>query len=173
MAQTSVIVVSLAALGTLGGFVYIHANRDEPGSAEIVMSPAAHTVEGAPPAPEVSKPAEPAHQITTVDVTRWVVDTQSTDAKTRAAAIEALANAPKSQAVPALKRVLESGEPQVDRQIALQSLHKLALSDGDNTGQIRDAIRHALYHSDDEGVSQSAQAVLEDIEAAIAEQASN
>ena len=173
MAQTSVIVVSLAALGTLGGLAYMHANRDEPKRAEIVVSPAAHAAEEAPPAPEVSKPAEPADQITTVDVTRWVADTQSTDAKTRAAAIEALANAPKSQAVPALKRVLESGEPQVDRQIALQSLHKLALIDGDNTGQIRDAIRHALYHSDDEGVTQSAQAVLEDIEAALAERASN
>lgn len=116
----------------------------------------------------MSKPAEPTPQITTDNVARWIADTQSNDAKTRAAAIEALANAPKAQAIPALERVLESGEPQVDRQIALQSLHKLALSDGDSTGQIRAVIRHAIYHGDDEGVTQSAQAFLEDIEAALA-----
>ncbi len=94
-----------------------------------------------------------------------IADTQSNDPRLRAAAIEALANAPKAQALPALERVLESGEPQVDRQIALRSLHSLALNDGDETGAIRDAIRHALYHSDDENVTQSAQAFLEDIEA--------
>ena len=72
--------------------------------------------------------------------------------------------------MPALERVLESGEPQVDRQIALQSLHALALNEGDDNNRIRDAIRHAMYHSDDEGVTQSAQSFLEDIEAVLAEQ---
>lgn len=171
MAQTSVIVVSLAMLlGTLGGLAYVHANRDEPTRVEThsagTSTPKAAEI---PPAVEVIKPAEQAHLITTDDVSRWIADTQSYDAKTRASAIEALANAPTSQAVPALKRVLESGEQQVDRQIALHSLYELALKDGDNTGVIRDAIRHAMYHSDDEGVTQSAQAFLEDIEAALAD----
>jgi HEAT repeat protein len=174
MAQLSVVVVSVAILATLGGLAYVHANRDEPMRVEIprVVEAARGPVE-APAAPEVSTLAEPARQMKTDDVTRWIADTQHNDAKTRAAAIEALASAPKSQAVPALERVLESGEPQVDRQIALQSLHKLALSDGDNSGQIRDVIRHAMYHSDDEGVTQSAQAILEDIEAALAEQSAS
>jgi HEAT repeat protein len=175
MARTSVIVVSLTTLGTLGGLAYVHASRDEPRTAEVARPAAVHAAAEttasaveAPPAPDVSKPAAPAPQITTDDVARWIADTQSNDAKTRAAAIEALANAPKAKAIPALERVLESGEPQVDRQIALQSLHKLALIDGDSTGQIRDVIRQAIYHSDDEGVTQSAQALLEDIEAALA-----
>lgn len=174
MAQTSIIVVSLAMLGTLSGLAYVHANREEPMRVETPRpaEPTRSAVEP-PAAPEVSKPIQPVRQTTITDVPRLIADTQSTEATTRAAAIEALAKAPKSQAVPALKRVLESGEPQVDRQIALQSLHQLALSDGDNSGQIRDAIRHAMYHSDDENVTQSAQAVLEDIEAALAQRASN
>lgn len=177
MAHASDIVVSLATLstlGTLGGLAFVHANRDEPQTAEVTspvvqsVAEAIATPAAAPPAPDASEPAEPAPEITTDNVTRWIADTQSNDAKTRAAAIEALATAPKAKAIPVLERVLESGEPQVDRQIALQALHKLALSDGDSTGQIRDVIRHAMYHSDDEGVTQSAQAILEDIEAALA-----
>ena len=159
MAQTSVIAVSLAVLATLGGLAYVHANREEPKPVETSRAAVATITELAvsavesPPTPE-----QPPRQITTDDVSRWIADAQSTDAKTRAAAIGSLADAPQSQAVPTLKRVLESGEPLVDRQIALQSLYKLALNDGDNTGEIRDAIRHAMYHSDDEGVTQSAQA---------------
>jgi hypothetical protein len=176
MAQTSVIVVSLAVLGTLSGLAYVHANREDAASPEKTSTAvAARTHVEAPPAPAVSTqeetPAQEAstRQIASADVERWIVDTQSNDAKARAVAIAALANAPKVRAMPALERVLESGEPQVDRQIALQSLHTLALSDGDENGRIRDAMRHAMYHSDDEGVTQSAQAFLEDIEAALAE----
>jgi HEAT repeat protein len=181
MAQTSVVVVSLAMLGALGGLAYVHANREDATSAET-LSPAISTItepasSPAQTAPVVARPKEPeaapaqpasARQITIDDVARWIADTRSNDAKTRAIAIDALANAPKAQAIPALERVLESGEPQTDRQIALQSLHTLALKDGDNNGRIRDAIRHAMYHSEDEGVTQSAQALLEDIEAEFA-----
>jgi hypothetical protein len=174
MAQTSIIVVSLAVLGTLGWLAYVHANRDQPVRVEThsTAEPKPRTAEIAPTA-EVIKPVAQAREITTDDVSRWIADTQNHDAKTRASAIAALAKAPKSQAVTALKRVLESGEQQVDRQIALHSLYELALQDGDNTGVIRDAIRHAMYHSDDEGVTQSAQALLEDIEAALAEQSAS
>ena len=172
MAHTSVIVASVVVLGTLGGLAYMRANREEPKAIETPHA-SAPTIAKLPPAPEVTEPKEQPRPITTDDVSRWVGDTQSNDAKTRATAIAALADAPQAQAIPALKRVLESGEAQVDRQIALQSLHKLALNDGDNTGAIRDVIRHAMYHSDDEGVTQSAQAFLEDIEAALAEQATN
>src|SRR5688500_8045774 len=119
MAQTSVIVVSLAMLGTLSGLAYVHANRDESRSVaaasptvHAAVEPTTSPVEPSP-APEVREPVQPARQVATNDVPRWISDTQSNDAKTRAAAIEALANAPKSQALPALKRVLESGEPQI------------------------------------------------------------
>lgn len=158
----------------MGGLAYVHANREEPKPVETSRAAVATltVADETRPAPELSKPEEPAPRITAEDVSRWIADSQSTDAKTRAAAIEALANAPKSRAVPALNRVLETGEPLVDRQIALQSLYRLALNDGDNAGAIREALRHAIYHSDDEGVTQSAQALLEDIELALAERAS-
>lgn len=184
MAQTSVIVAALAMLGAVGGLVYLHASRDGnetgpsaalPSSAQIAPSPR-DTPSVAPTTPTDGDAPESAHtqpssprQPEPDDVARWVTDTQSHDSTTRAAAIEALANAPKAQAVPALERVLESGEPQVDRQMALRSLHTLALHDGDENGAIRDVIRNAMYHSEDEGVTQSAQAVLEDIEAEFAE----
>lgn len=70
--------------------------------------------------------------------------------------------------MPALERVLETGEPDVDRHIALRSMHALALRDGDATGQIRDVMRHAIYHGDDDGVTQTAQSLLDDIEAEFA-----
>jgi len=174
MAQTSVIVATLTVLGALGGIAYVHATREEPARVSDPVARSTETAIVAASKPEESPPPpQPAssRHITSDDVTRWIADTQSIDAKTRAAAISALANAPKAQAIPALERVLESGEPQVDRQIALQSLHTLALNEGDDNGRIRDIIRHTMYHSDDEGVTQSAQAFLEDIEAALAERA--
>jgi hypothetical protein len=175
MARPTVIIVTLAVLATLGGLAYVHARRDEVQNTAIPAATVAPRLQVEAPAvspPEVA-PAQPSTtpQITTGDVARWVADTQSNDAKSRAVAIEALANAPTAQAIPALKRVLESGEPQVDRQIALRSLHVLALNEGDNNGAIRETIRHAMYHSEDEAVTQSAQAFLEDIEAALAERA--
>jgi hypothetical protein len=181
VAQTSVIVVSLAMLGSLGGLAYVHAKRDDSASVERPSAAPRKPVDALPALAETRQPQatpaqpspvqpSPAPRITSSDVERWITDSQSNDAKTRAAAIESLAKAPMAQALPALERVLESGEPQIDRQIALRSLHVLALNDGDDTGAIRDAIRHAMYHSDDEGVTQSAQAFLEDIEAALAEQ---
>ena len=103
-------------------------------------------------------------------VEQWIKDTQSSDPKIRAAAIAKLGSAPKAQALPVLKNVLESGEPEVDRHIALNSLHSLALRDGDNNGQVRDLMRSAIYHSDNDGVMQTAQSLLDDVEAALAEQ---
>jgi hypothetical protein len=185
MAQSIVIVATLTTIGALGGLAYLHASRSDQAKAEVPSTAAATATEStrtaveAPPVPETGKldtqPTQPVpvRQITTDDVTRWVAETQSNDAKSRAAAIEALANAPKARAIPALERVLESGDPQVDRQIALRSLHTLALKDGDDTGAIRDVIRHAMYHTDDEAVTQSAQAFLEDIEAALTERAAS
>ena len=101
-------------------------------------------------------------------VEQWIEDTRDADPKVRAAAIAKLANAPKSQALPALEDVLETGEPEIDRHIALNSLHSLALRDGDSNGEVRDIMRRAIYHSDNDGVSQTAQSLLDDVEAALA-----
>jgi len=187
MARPSVVVVVLAMVGALGGLVYVHVTRDgpeennattpraaTPARAETARSATAQPAIAAPTGTPLNDPdAAPAQPSSaqfpaTDDVERWIAATRSNDPKARAAAIQALANAPVSQALPALERVLESGEPHVDRQIALHSLRALALNDGDDNGAIRDAIRYAIYHSDDEGVMQSAQAVLDDIEAEFA-----
>ncbi len=69
-----------------------------------------------------------------------------------------------------LKAVLDSGDPEVDRHIALNSLHALALRDGDSNGQVRDVMRRAIYHGDNDDVTQTAQSLLDDVEAALAEQ---
>jgi len=181
--RTSVAVSLLAMTAGIAGLAYFHATRDNADASEqttsVIRTPAAPAQSSNEPAANISAPAEapradePAENSvqtpSTDSVARWIDDTRSTDPKTRAAAIAALAEAPKAQALPALSRVLESGEAQVDRQIALRSLYTLALNDGDEGGAIRDAMRHAIYHSDDEGVAQSAQALLEDIEVAFAQ----
>jgi len=176
MARMPVVAI-VAMLAAAVGIAYVKTNRSRPDdgneakttSAPAVTEAPAKPIE-APPMATTAKPVEAVRPPSSPnDVAQWIANTQSSDAKMRADAIQALANAPKAQALPALKRVLESGEPQVDRQIALRSLHVLALNDGDDTGTIRDTIRYAVYHSDDEGAAQSAQAYLEDIEAALAE----
>jgi len=96
-------------------------------------------------------------------VARWVADATGDDANARAAAIIALATAPRSQAVPVLNRLLDSGEVK-DRYLALNSLRTLALEQGDADGAIRDALRHAIYHGEDESVVSSVQGALDDIE---------
>ena len=97
--------------------------------------------------PEAAAPAAPS--ISAKDVAKWIADTASGDAATRAAAIAALADAPRAEALPVLGRILTAGEPQVDRPLALRSLRDLALNQGDADGAIRDAVRHAIYHGDD------------------------
>lgn len=186
MPRPVVVFAGLATVGALAGLAYLHASRTDPAGEPVPRASLPITDEraapssGAMPAVEEgnSRPsanptestrlATPA-SVASTNVAQWIADTRSDDAKKRAAAIAALASAPKAQAIPALEYVVESGEPQVDQQIALQSLHALAMNDGDSDGAIRDVIRKALYHSDDEGVTQNAQALLEDIEAEFAE----
>jgi HEAT repeat protein len=160
MIRRAFIPVVLAALGILGvlGFRYAtrapavveQTNRESPKIAAAVEVAPSNPPQAATPPP---------------DVARLRADLDSGDPKTRAAAIAALAQAPKSEALPLLEHVLETGEPEVDRQIALRTLHAIALNEGDKDGRIRELLRAALYHGDDERVSQSAQAFLEDLEA--------
>ena len=60
--------------------------------------------------------------------------------------------------------ILTDGEPQVDRPLALRSLRDLALNQGDADGAIRDAVRHAIYHGDDQTNVDDVQEVLDIIE---------
>jgi hypothetical protein len=117
--------------------------------------PAASMVASQPATP----PANP-----TKTTTQLILDTSSGDAATRASAIEALADAPRAEALPVLGRILTDGEPQVDRVLALRSLRDLALNQGDADGAIRDAIRHAIYHGDDLTQVDDVQEALEVIE---------
>lgn len=177
MSRPSAVLVTLAAIGALAAGVYSYVTRNL-GHPEP-QQPAAHVQiphdDAADPAaqatldtqsPEIRDLAEaaPIRDTNPASIARWIADTQSTDPKMRAAAIAALAEAPKAEAVPALTRVLTVGEPQVDRQIAVRSLHVLALQQDDDDGAIRDVLRDAVYHGDDESVTDSARAVLEDIE---------
>jgi hypothetical protein len=66
--------------------------------------------------------------------------------------------------LPVLRRLLTDGEPEVDRRLALRSLRDLALNQGDADGRVRDAVRHAIYHGDDQTPADEAQDVLDVIE---------
>jgi hypothetical protein len=167
--------VMLGALAAVGALGYAYATRETPAranatNASVPSVPSARSTAAQPPAAVTPVEADDeAPAVSAANIGRWVSDTTSPDPQIRANAIVALAQAPKSQALPALARVLESGDPEVDRQIALRSLHSLALEHGDEDNAIRSILRDAIYHGDDEQVNQSAQAVLDDIEAAMAE----
>ena len=186
MRRRPVVVVTLAVAGAIAGLAYSYVARSPASSdeirpasgpqptarSEIANDDARSSDTQAPGTPERIEPAS-APGTTAGTIAQWIADTQSTDARVRAAAIAALAEAPKAEALPALKRVLKAGEPEVDRQIAVRSLHVLALREADDDGAIRNVLRDAMYHGDDDGVTQSAQAVLEDIEAEFALRASS
>ena len=192
MMRPSVLLATLSMLAACGGLAYYHAERQQSDdgavastsrssqSSSVEKGDTAHAnaaksadagTESTYAGSDSSSPSG-ATETTSVPaetVTHWIKDTESPDAKTRAAAIAALADAPTDQALPALKRVLQVGEPNVDRQIALRSIYTLALRDGDKNGVIRDVMRGAIYHSDDDGVTQTAQSLLDDVEAEFAQ----
>lgn len=191
--RPAVIVVALGMAAACGGLVYMQATRQSPDAAPVPTASVAPSAQQAPARAETLPPqtaassnavapAEASSDLNADDgtatpqvaptgtVEQWITDTQSSDPKVRAAAIAKLGGAPKAQALPVLKSVLESGDPEVDRHIALNSLHALALRDGDSNGQVRDVMRRAIYHSDNDDVTQTAQSLLDDVEAALAEQ---
>lgn len=116
------------------------------------------------PSPAASKPEPEAVPVTSADVTQWIADTNDADPAKRAAAIDALARAPRDQALPVLRRLVNNGDPSTDRPRALNSLRELALDGGDADGRIRQAIREVIYHGDDEAFAASAQDALDVVE---------
>jgi hypothetical protein len=108
-------------------------------------------------------PAPPADTLSQATVQRLILEARADDAGTRADAIDALAAAPATEAIPVLQKVLHDGDD-IERQLALSSLHMLALRSGDSGGTIREALRQAAYDGGDEAVASGAQAALDDIE---------
>ena len=150
--------------------VYVVTHREDlvtrvPGADDSAVHStpiaAKQPIEAAAPVPVASSPQT---------VEQLITDTASGDAAKRAAAITALAEAPRAQALPVLARLLTDGEPLVDRPLALQSLRDLALNQGDADGAVRDAVRHVIYHGDDFTKTDDAQEVLDIIEESLQRQ---
>jgi hypothetical protein len=173
--RPSVTLVALFVVGYLGIVGYARAMRAEADdSHKGAVATAAPTPRAESPAaspsdlsmlPDLesqSSPRPPADAIA-----KWVTDAVGDDAKARAIAIAALAKAPRAQALPPLKRVLESGDSAVDRPLALSSLRTLAFEQGDADNQIRETLREAVYHVDDEQVARDAQTTLDEVEQAV------
>jgi hypothetical protein len=158
--------VGLAALGAVVIVGWSLARKPE----MVTTGSAAEPVRKAPPPlPVLSVDAGPVVVFATSpssphSVAKLIADTASGDAATRAAAIAALAEAPRTEALPVLGRILTDGEPEVDRPLALRSLRDLALNQGDADGAIREAVRHAIYHGDDFTKADALQETLEIIE---------
>lgn len=139
---------------------------------ELVPAVASEPVHAAPVEPPGTALPEPSPlpetialvpELTPADVARLAEDVADADAGRRASAIDALAAAPEADALPVLQKVLGGGGD-VDRQLALSSLHALALRQGDAGGAIRELLRQAIYDGGDEAVASGAQVALEDIE---------
>ena len=158
-------VLVLCAAAVAGVFLRSGAAPTDPPSS--AAAPAEKSVDAPPVAAPASAAAAAMAQpapVTADDVARWSIEASSGDAAKRAAAIMALSHAPVEKALPILRRVLMSGEPAVDRPLALQSLRDLALDHGDPDSVIRNAIREAIYHGDDQTLSADAQEALDVIE---------
>lgn len=170
--------IALLALGCAGGGAYAlmaaradlpHPLDVPPRSAQqsgVVAEPVASTPQPisvvankkivaakAPPLPAPSAEA----------VAQWLIDAEGSDADRRAAAIIALAGAPKAEAVPVLQKIIKGSVDQ-ERQLALGSLHALALRQGDGDDEIRTVLRLTIYDGDEGPIANSAQAVLDNIE---------
>lgn len=197
--RPSIILISTTMLAACGGLAYMHASRESSETASAAsataqapektaaaetseIDAAPTTVTGAVAATSTASESGSGSAATTAGAPRpsrpdtveqWIKDTQDSDPKIRATAIAKLGNAPKARALPVLKEVLDTGEPEIDRHIALRSLHAMALRDGDRDSQVRDVMRRGIYHSDNDGVTQTAQSLLDDLEAALAEQQHN
>ena len=188
MPRASLMLVALFAIGCIAALGYSCATRvdaarpgtdgkpltaSHPGRPAEAGNPQTNSAQPAPPPSggDAEHASSMAHNDATSSqaipaetVAKWVADATGEDSTSRAAAIVALGTAPKSEAVPVLQKVLSSGEPHVDRPLALRALRTLALNQGDADSGIRNALRHAIYHGDDEAVAQGAQNVLSEIE---------
>src|SRR5690349_23472604 len=166
------IVAVVLGIAFAGGWTWLQQCEEAPvlmasgegasDAARALPAPAAVNTasEQPPPASSAPEAAVPAADQTA----QWITDVDSTDAARRSNAITALAQAPRAQALPVLRRVLLNGEPAIDRPLALKSLRSLAISQGDEDGGVRQAMREVIYHGDDEQYAAGAQEVLDVVE---------
>jgi HEAT repeat protein len=147
--RTPLLLGIAAAAGVAIVGVYFLTQPAESGTGVPAATEAAPQAVSPSAAPAVSATAPELPASSQSTVARLIADTASPDAAKRAAAITALAEAPKAEALPVLGKLLTDGEPQIDRPLALRSLRELALNQGDDDGAVRDAVRKAIYHGDD------------------------
>jgi hypothetical protein len=153
-------------LGLGIGFAWSHATRTRVAARDridvpLTTAPVSHA------SPVTFAQPVPASQVAAAQATDaaedWLEDAFSEDARRRAAAIAALGGAPAAQALPVLRRVLQSGEP-ADRPLVLAALRELALKNGDAAGAIREVLRVEVYDGNDEAFAQDAQVVLAELD---------
>jgi hypothetical protein len=113
------------------------------------------------PSPPEPAPAAPPAAMSNVD--RLVAEATSENAKARTYAISALAKAPKDAALPVLTKVLNRGDLEEERHLALESLQTLALDQGDEDGRVKDVLRQFISHSGDEQFAEVAQRTMDTI----------
>jgi hypothetical protein len=163
MQRRTTLSLAITAVGAVAiGSAYIASRPDAPVAPAAASSPAPEV--SAAPAMAAVNSAPVSAAVTPDYVANWIADSTGGDAAKRATAIAALADAPRKDALPVLRRILIDGEPQIDRPLALRSLRDLALAQGDADGAIRDAVRQAIYHGDDLTKTEDVQEVLDIIE---------
>jgi hypothetical protein len=158
------ILIVVFAVLAVAGFRYWKQESPPPPGIRVTKESVPRTVTVTAPATSTAPETAAAAPVSTENAERWSREATGVDAGKRAAAITALAQAPVGQALPVLRRVLMNGEPTVDRPLALQSLRELALNRGDPESAIRNAIREAIYHGDDQTITADAQEALDVIE---------
>ena len=169
MSRNSLLLVGLFAVSFVSFLGYSYLTRPE-GTTEVSSVAqntallAQRTEIGAIPIAAHSESSS-SETITSPDmVAKWIAEAFDDNPTKRANAIAALATAPRSQAIPVLQKVLNTGEPEIDRPLALHSLRTLALQQGDGDGGIRDVFRQAIYDGRYEAITPGAQAALDDVE---------
>lgn len=175
MPRQSLTLVALFAISFMAFVGYPYLTRPQSAAAAKALATAAAPVStqqvesGAGQIePTNASPSTPAEELD-----KLIAEATGEDARARAAAITALGTAPRLQAIPVLQRVLRSGEPVVDRPLALNSLRTLALQQGDADGGIRNVLRQAIYHGDDEATTNGAQTTLDDVEGYLSQAVAN
>ena len=88
---------------------------------------------------------------------------ENVDAKKRVAAIESLAMAPKSRAMPVLEKSLTLGAIE-EKQAAIRSMREIAVRQNDVDGSIRNFLGQVGYHYDIQEVNADIQSALDYIE---------
>jgi len=175
------LLLSALAVGGIAVIIYVDARNEPPlqddepfvSTGQTNAAPTLNNASGlAPHENRESETKQPSPAITAKKIAQWIAETDDEDPAVRAAAIDALANAPKSKAFPVLLHVMRSGFNE-DRQLALDSLHTLALNQGDENDEIRTALRLVIYDGDDETIISGAQIALEDIEYGLPSQQEN